>query len=43
LTGDEIAALQGIPATTVRSHLFRARKEIVVLAAKLQPTPSGGP
>lgn len=43
LTGDEIAALQGIPATTVRSHLFRARKEILALAAELQPTPSGGP
>lgn len=43
LTGDEIAALQGIPATTVRSHLFRARKEILALAAKLPPTPSGDP
>jgi RNA polymerase sigma-70 factor (ECF subfamily) len=42
LTGDEIAALQGIPATTVRSHLFRARKEILALAAKLQPAGSGG-
>jgi RNA polymerase sigma-70 factor (ECF subfamily) len=35
LTGDEIAALHGIPAATVRTHLFRARKEILDLVAKL--------
>lgn len=35
LTGQEIASLQGIPAATVRTHLSRARKEIVDLAAKL--------
>lgn len=36
LTGEEIATLQGIPAATVRTHLHRARKEIVALVAKLQ-------
>jgi RNA polymerase sigma-70 factor (ECF subfamily) len=35
LTGQEIASLQGIPAATVRTHLSRARKEIVDLAAQL--------
>jgi len=32
LTGEEIASLQGIPAATVRTHLFRARKEIRLVA-----------
>lgn len=36
LTGEEIAALQGIPHATVRTHLFRARKEIVALVAERQ-------
>lgn len=33
LTGDEIAQLEGIPAATVRTHLFRARKAMIALAA----------
>jgi len=36
LTGEEIASLQGIPAATVRTHLARARKEIVALMTRLQ-------
>lgn len=36
LSGDEIAALQGTPAATVRTHLFRARKELLALVAKLR-------
>jgi RNA polymerase sigma-70 factor, ECF subfamily len=36
LTGEEIASLQGIPAATVRTHLSRARKEIVALMTRLQ-------
>jgi RNA polymerase sigma-70 factor (ECF subfamily) len=35
LTGEEIARLQGIPPATVRTHLFRARKEMLALVAKL--------
>jgi RNA polymerase sigma factor (sigma-70 family) len=36
LTGDEIAALQGIPPATVRTHISRARKELVGLMAVQQ-------
>lgn len=36
LTGEEIARLQGIPAATVRTHLSRARKEIIGLMTRLQ-------
>jgi RNA polymerase sigma-70 factor (ECF subfamily) len=36
LTGEEIAALQGIAHATVRTHLFRARKEIIAMVAELQ-------
>jgi RNA polymerase sigma-70 factor (ECF subfamily) len=36
LAGEEIAALQGIPHATVRTHLFRARKEMIALVAALQ-------
>ncbi len=36
LTGEEIASLQGIPAATVRTHLSRARKEIVAVMTRLQ-------
>jgi RNA polymerase sigma-70 factor (ECF subfamily) len=31
LSGDEIAQLLGIPAATVRTHLFRARKQMLAL------------
>jgi RNA polymerase sigma-70 factor (ECF subfamily) len=34
LSGDEVSRLQGLPAATVRTHLSRARKEIVELAAR---------
>lgn len=33
-SGDEIAALKGIPAATVRTHLHRARKEFLQLVVK---------
>jgi RNA polymerase sigma-70 factor (ECF subfamily) len=36
MTGEEIASLQGIPAATVRTHLSRARKEIIELMTRLQ-------
>jgi len=36
LAGEEIAALQGIPHATVRTHLSRARKEIIALVTELQ-------
>ena len=36
LTGEEIAALQGISHATVRTHLSRARKEMVAMVAELQ-------
>jgi RNA polymerase sigma-70 factor, ECF subfamily len=36
LTAEEIATLQGIPPATVRTHLARARKEVVALVARLQ-------
>jgi RNA polymerase sigma-70 factor (ECF subfamily) len=36
LTGEEIAALQGISHAAVRTHLFRARKEIIAMVAELQ-------
>jgi RNA polymerase sigma-70 factor (ECF subfamily) len=36
LTGEEIARLQRIPPATVRTHLFRARKELLALVAELQ-------
>jgi RNA polymerase sigma factor (sigma-70 family) len=29
--GEEIAALRGIPAATVRTHIHRARKEFIML------------
>ena len=32
-TGEEIAAIQGIPPATVRTHLHRARKEFCALVA----------
>jgi RNA polymerase sigma-70 factor (ECF subfamily) len=34
LSSDKIAQLEGIPAATVRTHLFRARKELIALAAR---------
>ena len=34
LSCDEIAQLARIPAATVRTHLFRARKEMIALAAR---------
>lgn len=34
LSGDEVSRLQGLPAATVRTHLSRARKEILELAAQ---------
>lgn len=36
LSGEEIARLQGIPPATVRTHLARARKEILALMAQTQ-------
>jgi RNA polymerase sigma-70 factor (ECF subfamily) len=36
LSGEEIATLLGIPPATVRTHLFRARKEMLTLVGKLQ-------
>jgi RNA polymerase sigma-70 factor (ECF subfamily) len=33
-SGEEIAALQGIPTATVRTHLLRARKEFLALVAR---------
>jgi RNA polymerase sigma-70 factor, ECF subfamily len=33
-SGEEIAALRGIPSATVRTHLHRARKEFQALVAK---------
>jgi RNA polymerase sigma-70 factor (ECF subfamily) len=36
LSGEEIARLQGISPATVRTHLFRARKEILVIVDKLK-------
>jgi RNA polymerase sigma-70 factor, ECF subfamily len=33
-SGEEIAALRGIPSATVRTHLHRARKEFLALVAK---------
>jgi RNA polymerase sigma-70 factor (ECF subfamily) len=36
LTSEEIASLQGIPAATVRTHLSRARREIIDQAAELR-------
>jgi len=35
LPGEEVARLQRIPAATVRTHLSRARKEMLDLAARL--------
>lgn len=35
-SGDEIAALEGMPVATVRTHLHRARKEFQILASKEQ-------
>lgn len=34
LSGDEVSRLQGLPAATVRTHLSRARKELLELAAR---------
>jgi RNA polymerase sigma-70 factor (ECF subfamily) len=34
LSGEEIAHITGIPAATVRTHLFRARKEMMALATR---------
>jgi RNA polymerase sigma-70 factor (ECF subfamily) len=34
-SGEEIAALRGIPSATVRTHLHRARKEFLALVAKV--------
>jgi RNA polymerase sigma-70 factor (ECF subfamily) len=36
LSGGEIAELLGIPHATVRTHLFRARKAMVALVARMQ-------
>jgi RNA polymerase sigma-70 factor (ECF subfamily) len=36
LSGDEIARLLGVPPTTVRTHLYRARKAMVELVAQQQ-------
>jgi RNA polymerase sigma-70 factor (ECF subfamily) len=36
LSGDEIAGLLGVPSATVRTYLFRARKAMIALVAKLQ-------
>jgi RNA polymerase sigma-70 factor, ECF subfamily len=36
LSGEEIARLHGVPPATVRTHLFRARKELVALVAEQQ-------
>jgi RNA polymerase sigma-70 factor (ECF subfamily) len=33
-SGEEIAALRGVPSATVRTHLHRARKEFLQLVAK---------
>lgn len=41
MTGEEIASLQGIPAATVRTHLSRARKEIVAVMTRLQAKEEG--
>lgn len=35
-TGEEIARLRGIPAATVRTHVFRARKQMLALVTQLQ-------
>jgi RNA polymerase sigma-70 factor (ECF subfamily) len=35
-SGEEIAALEGIPAATVRTHLHRARREFLALVSKEQ-------
>jgi len=40
LSGEEIAGLRGIPATTVRTHVCRARKELAELASR-SPAPDG--
>jgi RNA polymerase sigma-70 factor (ECF subfamily) len=34
LSGEEIAALRGLPAATVRTHLHRARKQFLALVAE---------